>query len=184
MLDTPYFGAINTQNRLRILDAYWEGVARVLPEAFVDPTDFALQKSTGVQIMHALLISVLELLRSKGLSVVEPESYETVMANTLLTLEGDTGEGGVARGSDFWRVGVQGAAGSFSSNAGRRVLLSGCGRSCQTLKSSSWQERERGRRRSRSQSSSAARRPKSRSRRPGRRRLGATVTVSLSATST
>src|SRR5207245_10922219 len=88
-----------------------------------EPTEYAVQKSTGVQIMHALLISVLELLRSKGLSVVEPESYEEVMQATLTNLEGDTAEGDVARGADFWRVGVSGAAGSFSSNAGRRVLL-------------------------------------------------------------
>lgn len=123
LLDTPYFGQISTQNRIRILDAYWQGIAVVMPDVMNEPTDYALQKSTGVQIMHSLLISVLELLRSKGMSVVEPDAYADVLHDTLMNLEGDTADGGVARGPDFWRSGVQGAAGSFSSNAGRRVLL-------------------------------------------------------------
>jgi DGQHR domain-containing protein len=124
ILATPYFGAISTQNRVKILEAYWEGVERVIPEAFKEPTRFAIQKSTGVQIMHALLVSALEYLRSKGMSVVEPESYEAALQDSLTNLEGDTAEGGPAVGADFWRAGPNGAAGSFSSNAGRRVLIS------------------------------------------------------------
>jgi hypothetical protein len=122
ILATPYFEAISTENKVRILEAYWEGIAETIPEAFRDPTEYALQKSTGVMIMHGLLISVIELLRSKGMSVVEPDSYRTVLKKALSNLEGDTAEGDVARGADFWLSGVQGAAGSFSSNAGRRVL--------------------------------------------------------------
>jgi DGQHR domain-containing protein len=123
ILSTPYFGQISTQNRLGILTAYWEGVALVLPDVFRNPTEYGLQKSTGVQIMHSLLISVLELLRSTGQSVLDPEAYSEALSEALLSLEGDTAEGDVARGADFWLAGVQGAAGSFSSNAGRRVLL-------------------------------------------------------------
>lgn len=129
VLDTPFFGAISTENRVKILEAFWEGIASVIPEAFglrpsgpADPVEYAIQKSTGVMIMHQLLISTLELLKSQGRSVVEAESYAEVLRQPLLDLEGDTGEGGVARGADFWLSGVQGAAGSFSSNAGRRVL--------------------------------------------------------------
>lgn len=73
-------------------------------------------------IMHSLLIPVIELLRSKGMSLVDPEAYEEVLRDTLTNLEGDTADGELARGADFWLAGVHGAAGSFSSNAGRRVL--------------------------------------------------------------
>jgi hypothetical protein len=111
------------ESRLGILTAYWEGVALVLPDVFRNPTEYGLQKSTGVQIMHSLLISVLELLRSTGQSVLDPEAYSEALSEALLSLEGDTAEGDVARGAEFWLAGVQGAAGSFSSNAGRRVLL-------------------------------------------------------------
>jgi DGQHR domain-containing protein len=122
ILDTPYFEAIPTSNKLQILDAYWEGIAGVLPEAFRDPSEYVIQKSTGVMIMHALLVSVIELLRSRGDSLLEPESYSVVLHDTLLRLEGDTANGDIARGADFWIAGIHGAAGSFSSNAGRRVL--------------------------------------------------------------
>ncbi|MEZ5074218.1 MAG: hypothetical protein R2691_05200 [Solirubrobacterales bacterium] len=132
VLDTPFFGAISTENRVKILEAYWEGIASVIPEAFGlsgagvpvsgDPVEYGIQKSTSVMIMHQLLIPTLELLRSEGKSVVEPENYAEALCDPLLNLEGDTGKGGVARGADFWLSGVEGAAGSFSSNAGRRVL--------------------------------------------------------------
>ncbi len=128
-LATPFFGAISTENRVKILEAFWEGIASVIPEAFglkpggsADHVEYAIQKSTGVMIMHQLLIPTLELLRSEGKSVVESDSYAEVLREPLFDLEGDTGEGGVARGADFWLSGVHGAAGSFSSNAGRRVL--------------------------------------------------------------
>ena len=60
---------------------------------------------------------------STGQSVLDPEAYSEALSEALLNLEGDTAEGDVARGAEFWLAGVQGAAGSFSSNAGRRVLL-------------------------------------------------------------
>jgi DGQHR domain-containing protein len=124
LLATPYFGQISTENKVKILEAYWSGIELVIPEAFREPTEYAIQKSGGVMIMHGLLVSVIELLRSLGLSVIDPESYAQVLTEPLLTLEGDNAEGDISRGADFWLAGVRGAAGSFSSNAGRRVLRS------------------------------------------------------------
>jgi DGQHR domain-containing protein len=123
LLATPYFGAISTPNRVKIVEAYWEGLERILPDAFWEPTESTIQKSTGVQVMHQLLVPVLELLRSQGMSVLEAESYEEVLRAPLTNLEGDNREGAAVRGADFWRAGAEGAAGGFSSNAGRRVLL-------------------------------------------------------------
>lgn len=77
---------------------------------------------TGVQIMHGLLVSVLEYIRSTGRSVIEPQPYCDALQEALLELEGDTSNGDVVRGADFWLAGGEGAAGSYSSNAGRRVL--------------------------------------------------------------
>jgi DGQHR domain-containing protein len=122
LLATPYFGQISTENKVKILESYWAGIEEIIPDAFREPTEYAIQKSGGVMIMHALLVSVIELLRSLGLSVIESESYAKVLAEPLLTLEGDNAEGDISRGADFWLAGVRGAAGSFSSNAGRRVL--------------------------------------------------------------
>ena len=123
LLSSPYFGNVTTDNQVKILDAYWRGIQAVLPECFQDPTDYAIQKSTGVMTMHALLLSAIEHVRSTGDSVIEPRSYEVVLEIPLAELQGENPDGDVARGSEFWRVGSAGAAGSHSSNAGRRVLL-------------------------------------------------------------
>ena len=123
LLSTPYFGAITTDNQVKVLDAYWGGIRDVLPEAFASPGDYTLQKSTGVMVMHTLLIMALEYVRSKGRSVVEYESYVDALQDALRNLQGDTRDGDVVDGSDFWLAGAAGAAGSFSSNAGRRVLV-------------------------------------------------------------
>ena len=123
LLSSPYFGGVTTDNQVKVLDAYWHGVQKVLPECFDDPTEYAIQKSTGVTTMHALLLAVLEHVRSAGGSVIEPSSYERVLEAPLMELQGENRDGDLTRGSEFWRVGSSGAAGSYSSNAGRRVLL-------------------------------------------------------------
>ena len=70
-----------------------------------------------------MLVTVLEYVRSVGDSVIELSSYKKALKTTLLELEGDTSRGEVVRGGNFWLAGPRGAAGSFSSNAGRRVLI-------------------------------------------------------------
>lgn len=123
LLATPYFGNISTENQIKILDAYWKGLRLLLPEAFDDPTSYVLQKTTGVMILHGVLLHVLEYLRSAAKSVIDPTAYADAMRKTLDDLEGDTSTGELARGADFWKAGPEGAAGSFSSNAGQRVLI-------------------------------------------------------------
>ncbi len=93
------------ENKVKVLSAYWEGISKVVPEAFTDPPQYALQKSTGVQVMHKFLIAVIEHLRSQGNSVIESESYESLLSDPLHDLEGDTVSGHSVRGADFWRVG-------------------------------------------------------------------------------
>lgn len=122
-LASPYFGSITTENQVKVLDAYWQGIRNVLPEAFDNPGSYAIQKGTGVLVLHGLLLAVLELVRSKGWSVVEPNSYAQALEDPLGHLEGDTAEGEVVSGADFWRSGPAGAAGTYSSNAAKRVLI-------------------------------------------------------------
>ena len=124
LLATPYFGAIGLDNQIKILDCYWRGIREVLLEAFADDrSSYSIQKGTGVSVLHAVLIQVLEYIRSKGRSVTEYSSYRDAMEAALQTLEGDTPNGAIATGADFWRVGPNGAAGAYSSNAARRVLI-------------------------------------------------------------
>lgn len=123
LLSSPYFGNVTTDNQVKILDAYWHGVESVLPACFGQPKEYVIQKSTGVMTLHTLLLTVIEHVRSAGKSVIESSSYERLLEQPLKELQGENREGDVTSGSGFWRVGSEGAAGSFSSNAGRRVLL-------------------------------------------------------------
>lgn len=122
LLSTPYFEAISRTNKVKILVAYWQGIQTVLPEAFNETSDYVLQKFTGAHVMHRLLITVIEILRANGRSVIEADSYFDVMREPLLNLQGENRHGHPISGADFWRVGATGAAGAFSNNAGRRVL--------------------------------------------------------------
>ena len=123
LLNSPFFGGLTTENQVKILAVYWEAVRRVLPDAFSDATAYSLQKSLGVVPLHQFLVSVLEVVRSRNWPVTEPDSFREVIQVPLDELSGDLADGTTARGVDFWRSGPEGAAGSFSSHAGQRVLL-------------------------------------------------------------
>jgi len=123
LLSTPYFGSITNENQVKLLNAYWQGINKCLPDAFLEPSKFALQKTIGTTVMHAVLVPILEYLRSNGMSVIEPDSYALALG-ALDSLEGETATSEIVRGVDFWRSGTDGAAGSYSSSAGQRVLIS------------------------------------------------------------
>jgi len=74
--------------------------------------------------MHELLVSVIEHVRSAGDSVFDKDVYRDLMEKVLNNLEADNAVGESVSGSDFWQTASHGgAAGSFSSSAGRRVLV-------------------------------------------------------------
>jgi len=123
VLGSPYFRALAAEQQVKILDAYWRGVRSLLPEAFDEPSDFSIQKGVGVLVMHTVLMQVVEIARSQGLPLSEAETYERVLKHALETLQGDDTSGNPVFGLDFWRAAPLGAAGSYSSSAGRRVLI-------------------------------------------------------------
>jgi DGQHR domain-containing protein len=123
LLGTPFFGAMSQDNQAKLLAAYWQGIAKCLPEVFENPNSFALQKSIGTTVLHNVLVPTVEYLRSAGRSLTESDSYADALREPLSQLEGDNQEGNPIRGSDFWRSGPHGAAGSYSSSAGQRVLI-------------------------------------------------------------
>jgi hypothetical protein len=70
-----------------------------------------------------VLPQVIEIVRSTSASVLKPESYQMVLREPLERLQGDSGIGDTVSGFDFWRSGEERAAATFSSGAGRRVLI-------------------------------------------------------------
>ena len=106
----------------QVIDAYWRAIRRVLPEAFEDPPKFNIQKGIGVDVMHSVLPNVLDQVRAAGCSMFKPESYEDLLEQTLLSIEGFNGDSELVTGANFWRTGRDGAAGIYSSAAGKRRL--------------------------------------------------------------
>lgn len=123
VLNSPYFKAMTEDQQVAILDAYWRGIREVLPEAFDEPGDFSIQKGIGVTVLHMLLTQVVEIARSRGDSMTEPGTYARIIRNALEQVEGENASGDPVVGGNFWRAAPVGAAGSFSSSAGRRVLV-------------------------------------------------------------
>lgn len=123
LLTSSYFGMLDISQQVGVLDAFWRGLRAVLPEPFDQPAGYALQKGVGVIVLHAALVSIIELVRSQALSVLEPESYSAILLEPMKRLQGDDSYGVPVSGVDFWKVAPHGAAGSYSSSAGRRVLI-------------------------------------------------------------
>lgn len=122
VLNSPFFKVLSPDQQVAVLDAYWRGIRAVLPDAFDDPQQFSIQKGIGVTVLHTLLTQVTEIARSRGMAMNEAETYRTIMQDVLEGLEGENGTGEPVVGLDFWRASQLGAAGSYSSSAGRRVL--------------------------------------------------------------
>ena len=93
-----------------------------MTEAFDEPQKFVVQKGVGVTVLHALLVQIVEIARSKGLSTLDPETYSKLLKKPLSLLQGENQHGDTVSGLDFWRVAPEGAAGSYSSSAGKRVF--------------------------------------------------------------
>ncbi len=123
LLTSPYFRLLTVDQQLRILDAFWRGLRSLITEAFDNPTEFSLQKGVGVIVLHTVLVQVLEIAKSKGLPLTEPETYEALLRGAMERLQGDDSAGNMVQGVDFWRAAPRGAAGSYSSSAGRRVFI-------------------------------------------------------------
>jgi DGQHR domain-containing protein len=123
ILGSPFFSRLKAEQQLRVLDAFWEAVRNVLREAFDDPANFSVQKGVGVLVLHTLLPEIIEIVRDRGLSATDPVSFEGLIAEALTGLQGENAVGDVVSGIEFWAAAPRGAAGSYSSSAGRRVLM-------------------------------------------------------------
>ncbi len=121
-IEHDYFATYLPEQRAEIIDAYWQGIGKALPECFRDPEEYNIQKTVGVYVLHYLLPTVLSYAIRLGCPVSEPETHYHIFATTLRELSGDNQIDGESVGSDFWKVGAEGASGTYSSGAGQRVL--------------------------------------------------------------
>lgn len=125
LVNSPFYKTLSRDQRIKVLDAYWQGIRRALREPFdTNPEDYSLLKGIGVTAMHEMLVNAIEIIRNRGESVFDADAYTEVIEPVLSRLEGDNTEGENVRGADFWlNSKLGGAAGSYSSSAGKRVLF-------------------------------------------------------------
>ena len=118
-----YFSGMKREHQLQILDAYWQGIQLVMPDAFSGGYEkYSIQKGLGVRAMHSVLPDVLERVRSGELSLFKPESYEMVLRKPLEKLSGESLNGERVSGAAFWREGKDGAVSTFNGSVGIRLL--------------------------------------------------------------
>ena len=127
LLDMPLMAKAEPTKIAQLLEAYWQGIAEVLPEPFDEannPKDYAIQKGQGTIALHRVLPQVIEVVRARGQSLADSKAYAEVMKNLpKLTGEIITAEGpSPVTGADFWLSGANGAASQFSGDAGRKRL--------------------------------------------------------------
>jgi DGQHR domain-containing protein len=124
-LTYPLIRNLSEDKKVSIIEAYWAGIRIAMPDPFKKPDDSTLLKGIGVWAMHEILPEVIEVVRSSGNPLFEANSYEEIMSYVLDELEGENQKADTVKGADFWLTAPKGgAAGSFSSSAGKRVLIS------------------------------------------------------------
>lgn len=123
-LKTKFFGNHSLSSQYEILEAYWTGISIAMPTAFNDYyKDYSIQKGLGTAIMNELLGDVIEVIRNKGKDVTDPKAYADVVKPMLDNLSAFNAEDEEVKGADFWLSGkLGGAAGAFSSSAGKKLL--------------------------------------------------------------
>ena len=118
-----YFSGITPEQQLQILDAYWKGIQLVMPEAFSgEHGKYSIQKGLGVRAMHSILPDVLERVRTGNNSPFSPQCYERVLREPLEELSGQSPNGDIVSGADFWLEGQKGAVSTFNGSVGIRML--------------------------------------------------------------
>ena len=125
VLKSPFISPMAFESQFSLLDAYWKGLTVAIPEPFERPSEYALQKGIGVWALHEIFPTVVEHVRNNQDKLFEADSYTKVMKVMFAKLDGQNKNAEIVSGSKFWRTVTKGGAiGTYSSSAGKKVLLS------------------------------------------------------------
>ena len=111
VLAMPAFKKAEAKQVATVLDAYWKGIAQVMPEPFeasADPKKYVIQKGPGAIAFHRVLPQVVEVLRGRGERLGDPDAYARALKD-LPTLSGEIvtedGDTRIVTGANFWKAG-------------------------------------------------------------------------------
>lgn len=124
-LTYPFIKNISREKKFELIEAYWRGIRSALKEPFIKPDEYTLMKGIGVWAMHEILPEVIEIIRTNGGQLFDDSNYVPILSEMFDNLEGENKNADLVKGADFWLTAPNGgAAGSYSSSAGKRVLIS------------------------------------------------------------
>ena len=117
----------DTKEQVETLEAFWEAVKIIYPEAFegdiTERKNYALQKTIGVIVLHAIFPTVLAKIWQKRGDHKTPEAYVDILRPALENISGENKARTTVSGVNFWVKGEEGAAGQYSSGQGRNTLI-------------------------------------------------------------
>ncbi|MGQ0774041.1 MAG: hypothetical protein ACT4NY_06430 [Pseudonocardiales bacterium] len=127
VLDMPLMANVGPEQIALLLNAYWDGIAKIMPEPFDsagNPKNYVIQQNQGAVVLHYVLPWVIEVLPAQGKSLTDPIAYADAMHN-LPTLSGEImsdHRAAPVSGVKFWLSGSAGMASQFSGDAGCKRL--------------------------------------------------------------
>ena len=75
--------------------------------------------------MNELLVYIIDRVKYSGKPLKKSSTYLPLVSKALENLSGQNSGGQTVSGADFWKIAKEGgAAGAFSSSAGKKILVS------------------------------------------------------------
>ena len=124
-LNYPFVRNLSRDKKFELIENYWRGIRASIKDPFNKPDDYTLLKGIGVWAMHEIFPEVIEIIRTNGDQLFDENNYVPILSAMFEDLEGENKNADLVKGADFWLTAPNGgAAGSYSSSAGKRVLIS------------------------------------------------------------
>lgn len=108
ILQTPLFNRMAEDDAAGLINKYWNALADIFPEAFLEPKEYVIQKTPGIFSLHRIAPDVFELART-GSGISEDD-----IKAKLKPLE--------SIGSEFWHRENEDGAAQFGSMKGFGIL--------------------------------------------------------------
>ena len=119
-----WFQPMSLNDQYKLLDAFWNGLKITLPACFEEPEAYTLQRAVGTTVMHNVMGGPYMKLITQGRDIHDPNDWAEFLAPLRKHSDRDrTPDENTVVGSEFWLSGSSGAAGRYSSGAGRSNLI-------------------------------------------------------------
>jgi DGQHR domain-containing protein len=115
ILSTPPYTSVPPEDMAQILIRYWQALEEIYPEAFADPDEHVIQKTTGIFPLHSIAPEIFDMVRTKHGKITKEGLIEVLKdldRNLAKDFDG---------GSTFWHN-QDGEAAKYLGQKGFRML--------------------------------------------------------------